>query len=458
MSSNSTLPPGPRGKLLTTYRILARPFTWFPRWRRRYGDPFTLHAVNGTVVVTGEPDGIAQVFAARPDAFEVFAPRAVTPLVGDGSVLVTSGPRHRRDRRLLAPTFNGARMRAYGATVQEVTRTYMCRRPRGARFTAHRLGLDISLEVIVRAVFGVSEAGRVQAVARAAEGLIRAVSPLALFFPALQRDFYGFGPWARFRRRLAAFDRLLLEQVERTRPVAADPGREDVLSRILCARYEDGEAPSDAEVLAHLRTLLSAGHETTAIALAWALYWVHRTPGVLERLRAELAPLGPVPDPAALERLPYLEAVIQETLRIYPLVTEVLRVTKEPFELLGRVLPPGVAVSPSVLLAHWREETFPEPQRFRPERFLGRRYGPAEFLPFGGGARRCLGAAFAMFELKVALGTVLAGWELELEDREVRPVRRNVTMAPRGGVRLTVKARSAPSAPVRREAVAQLAV
>jgi len=438
-----TLPPGPRGTLLTTYRILAKPFTWFPRWRATYGDPFTTRAVNGTIVITGEPEGIGQVFAAKPDTFDVFAPGAMRPVLGARSLLVTSGPPHRRDRRLLAPTFTGARMRAYGSTVQQVTRAHMARVEAGATFNAHELGTGISLEVIVRAVFGVEEPERVGVFSRVVQDLADAVHPAPLFFPALQGRW--FPPWVRFQRRMAAFDALLLDQVARTR--ARAEGREDVCSKVLETRHEDGSAPDDEEVLGHLRTLLLAGHETTAIALAWSLYWVHRTPEVLERLRAELEPLGPTPDPAALERLPYLEGVVLEALRIYPLLTEVLRVVKEPFELLGRTLPPGTAVAPSVLLAHWREETFPEPGRFRPERFLERRFGPTELLPFGGGARRCLGAAFATYELKVALGTLIAGWDLELLDRDVTPVRRNFTMAPRGGVRLALRARRTSPGP-----------
>jgi cytochrome P450 len=233
---------------------------------------------------------------------------------------------------------------------------------------------------------------------------------------------------------------LLRQQIAAARPHAAE--RDDILSLMLRARYDDGTPMDDADVVDELRTLLIAGHETTAVALAWALHWLHRHPEALARLRAELAPLGPVPAADALAGLPLLEAVCHETLRLRPIVLGVVRRFRAPYELAGRRLPPGVAAMASIFLAHHDPVVFPEPDRFRPERFLRRSFSPYEHFPFGGGSRRCIGAAFAMFEMKVVLGTLLALADFRrLPSR--RPdavVRRNLTMGPADGIPLELVA------------------
>jgi cytochrome P450 len=429
------LPPGPGPRALNTYRLLTRPFEWFPRWAARYGDPFTVRAMNGDVVTTGSPEGIRQLLTAPAELFDVFAVEALSPLVGRGSLLLSAGAPHRRARKLLSPPFAGAAMRAHGPAMAAATRAQLARLGPGARVNGLELGRSISLGVIVRVIFGVQEPERIAAFERAVGDLVDHLPAAALFFRGLQR-WWNPG-WQRFRRRSAALDALLREQLERARRDPAADG--SILGQLLAARDEEGRPLDDAEVRDQLLTLLFAGHETTAIALAWALHWIHATPGVLDRLRADLAPLGADPDPDACARLPYLEAVILEALRVYPIVTEPLRTLRAPFELLGHVLPAGAAVAPSALLAHWREETYPEPRAFRPERFLERRFSAYEFLPFGGGHRRCIGAAFATYELSIILALVLGARDLELLDPATpRPARRNVLMVPGGGVPLRV--------------------
>lgn len=428
------LPPGPGPRLLNTWRLLGRPFTWFPRWAARHGDPFTVRAMNGDVVVTGSPEGIRAILTAPAELFDVFAVEAMAPLVGRGSLLLQAGPPHRRGRKLLSPPFAGGAMRAHGPAMAAAARDQLTRLGPGARLEALELGRSISLGVIVRVVFGVEEPDRIAAFERAVVDLVDHLPSAMLFFRALQRPWLP--AWRRFLRRQAALDALLFAQIARARAAA---GGGSILDQLLAARDEDGRPLDDQEVRDQLLTLLLAGHETTGVALAWALHWIHATPGVRERLQEELAPLGPDPDPEAAARLPWLEAVIQESLRVYPIVTEPLRTLRAPFELLGWRLPAGAAVAPSTLLAHWREETFPDPQAFRPERFLGRRYTAWEFLPFGGGHRRCIGAAFASYELAVVLATLLARCELELVNPATpRPARRGITMAPAGGVPLRV--------------------
>lgn len=431
----AALPPGPGPRALNTYRLLTRPFEWFPRWAARYGDPFTVRAMNGDVVTTGSPEGIRQILTAPAELFDVFAVEALSPLVGRGSLLLSAGAPHRRGRKLLSPPFAGAAMRGHGPAMVAATRARLESLGPGAQVTGVELGRSISLGVIVRVIFGVQEPALIATFERAVSDLVDHLPAAALFFRGLQRRWNP--TWTRFLRRSTALDRLLREHLARARrdPVA-DPS---ILGQLLAARDEEGKPLDDTEVRDQLLTLLFAGHETTAIALAWALHWIHATPGVLDRLRDELATLGPEPDPDACAKLPYLEAVVLEALRVYPIVTEPLRTLRGPFELLGHRLPAGAAVAPSTLLAHWREETYPEPLRFRPERFLERRFSAYEFLPFGGGHRRCIGAAFATYELSIILATVLGARDLELRSPATpRPVRRNILMAPGGDVPLRV--------------------
>jgi len=223
-----------------------------------------------------------------------------------------------------------------------------------------------------------------------------------------------------------------------------DVAGEDVLSLMLNARFEDGSAMSDDDVCSQLLTLLIAGHETSATTLAWIFYELHRHPEVLARLRAEIDDLGPAPAPEALVKLPFLRAVVDETLRIHPIISEVFRTVKESFPFQGYEIPAGITVSASILMIHNDPELYPEPACFRPDRFLERRYGPDEHLPFGGGHRRCLGDAFAMNEIAVVLGTLLPRYELALAaDRPLRVVRRNLTLAPEAGVPVTLRGRRA---------------
>lgn len=434
-----SLPPGPRGRLSTTLRLVRDPVAHMPAWQARHGDPFTLPLLTGPVVVTGDPALHRMIFSADPDALGVYSARSLVPILGEHSLLILEGARHRRERRLLAPPFHGARMRAYGAAMAEISAAELGARRPGETFAALELGQRISLEVILRTVFGVAdEARRVEL--RAAIGAATASAhPLALFLPGLAARLPWLGPFARLRGDQERLCGLLRRSIVDARARGGEG--EDILSRMLAARDEEGQPMRDDEIVDELRTLLIAGHETTAIALAWALFELHRAPARLERLRAEIDGLGPAPAPDALAALPFLAAVCQETLRLRPVVLSVVRRVLRPLEFAGHTLAPGVAVMASVLLTHRRPDLYPEPERFVPERFLGRSFAPSEYLPFGGGARRCLGAAFASFELAVALATVLRAADLELAGPP-GPVgfeRRNLTMAPAGGIPVRIR-------------------
>ncbi|MGK4008232.1 cytochrome P450 [Sorangium sp. So ce1036] len=433
----SHMPRGPQGRIRTTYQILARPFEFLPRCAAEYGDVFNVPMYNGDVVIAGSPASVQAVMTAPPETFVPYAIKSIAPLVGAHSLLLLSGERHRRERKLLTPPFHGDRMRAYGAVMADVAARRFAEAARAPRAVAQEITQAISLDVILRAVFGVEEPPRTGAFARAVVGMSEAFVPALAFLPFLQRELGGLGPYARFRRRVDALDALLRGQIERAR---AAPG-DDILSLLVSARYDDGSSMSEQAILDELRTLLFAGHETTALALAWALDHVHRHPAVLGRLRDEIDALGPEPDPERLAALPYLDAVCKEALRLVPVVTEVPRLVAQPFRLGEHELQPGTGVAPCILLVHHRPDLYPEPSRFRPERFLERRFSPFEYLPFGGGDRRCIGAAFALFEMKIVLGVALSAWQLRLlDERPPRPVRRNVTLGPSGGVPVALRA------------------
>ena len=435
------LPPGPRFSLLQTALYARDSYGYLADMQRKYGDPFTIPALNGTLVITGTPAYIQQIFSADPDTFLSFGATAIEPVVGPNSLLLLTGARHRRDRKLLTPPLHGARMRAYGEMIRQAALAAMAAWREGQPFVMQTSTQWISLEVILRAVFGVQGDARIEAFRAAIIELVAAAVPSLLFFTWLRRPWGGLSPYNRYVKAHTVIDGLLRGEIaaRRARP---DEPRDDIMSMLISARDEAGEGMRDDELRDELMTLLFAGHETTGIALAWACYWLHRDPAVLDRLRADIDALGDDPEPDAIARLPYLDAVCNETLRLHPIAPDVPRMLGRPFELAGYTLGPPYGVDAATTLVHRREELYPEPEVFRPERFLERRFSPFEFIPFGGGHRRCIGAAFATYELKIVLATFLRHAHLELtEPGEVLPARRNVVIGPATGVRMRLRER-----------------
>lgn len=433
MRSDNSLPPGPPNPVLQTFGYTRDAYGWLYRNRDKYGDIFTARVVNGTVVVVGNPAGAQTIFSADADTFVPFASTTMKPLIGGNSILFLTGQRHKRERKLLVPPFHGERMRAYGDIIRDATLNTASHWIPGTPMPFQTSTQAISLEVIIRAVFGIEEQSRVDETRNKIIEFASELSPLLLFFPFLQRSFGGYGPFARFQRMRAELTALLQNEID-TRRRAADPGS-DILSLLLAARHEDGSAMSNEELHDELITLVFAGHETTGIALAWALYWLLRNPDCMSRLMAEIDTLGREPLPEALARLPYLDCVVHETLRLHPIVPDIPRELVRPLELEGYTIPAGVGVAVATTLVHDRADIYPEPRRFKPERFLERKFSPFEYMPFGGGFRRCIGAAFATYEMKIVLGTILSRYRLVLANQdEVRPARRNVVLGPETGV------------------------
>ncbi len=441
------LPPSPQTPALwQIIQWITRPFAFMEACAREYGDIFTVSIGQVAVptVFVSNPKAMQEILS--PDTKKLDAPgeenQIFALVLGDYSVITVSGTRHRRERHLLVPPFHGERMQAYGLLIRNITRQVISQWGVGKPFSIRSSMQKISLRVILQAVFGLHEGPRYQQLEQLLSSVLDMIgSPIRssmLFFPILQQDLGLWSPWGRFLRQQQQIDDLIYAEI-RDRRQQPDPSRTDILSLLMSARDEAGEPMTDIELRDELMTLLTAGHETTASALTWALYWIHKLPEVREKLLQELDSVGDDPDPSTIARLPYLNAVCSETLRIYPvaLITFPRRV-KSPLELMGYQFEPGTLLSGCIYLTHQRDDLYPEPKRFKPERFLERQYSPYEYLPFGGGSRRCIGAAFAIFEMKLVLATILQEKQLALADnRVVKPVRRGLTATP-SAVRLVV--------------------
>jgi len=420
------LPPGPTApSAVQTAEWVARPTALMRRCQARYGEPFTLRTswADAPMVFVSGPAEIQRVFAADPSVLRGGASSAVLePFVGSHSILLLDGPEHLRQRRLMLPPFHGERMQAHRDVVASIAEAEVATWGRGGAVSTLERMQALTLEVIVRAVFGVraAEQGeRVKAAIRRALDPTTSI-PRMLALALVQRDLGPCSPWGAFRRAVAEVDVLLEQVIAQARSRTDD---ESILSLLMSARHEDGSPPSDAELRDQLVTLLAAGHETTAGALAWALERLARHPAVLARLRDELA--------SGEET--YLDAVVKEVLRTRPVLSIVARKLTAPFTVAGWELPAGVHLAPCIYLAHRRPELWPEPTAFQPERFLAGAPDPYTWIPFGGGVRRCVGAAFATMEMKEALRAVVTRVDLTAPAaRGERMVRRGITLTPSG--------------------------
>ncbi len=405
--------------------------------RARYGRSWTLHlpGLAHAVVMTTDDAVIRAVFADAGDALHAGEANVVLrPFVGRRSILLADGPAHRRKRKLLLPPFHGERMHAYGRTILEVADASVDRWAVGRAFPLHPEMREITLRIIVRTVFGIEGDARFEElVGLLGEALDAAAWP-PLLMPMFQRRLLGFGPWARYERTVRDADAILYEEIARRR--RADVPRADILSMLLSARDEDGHPMPDAELRDELVTLLVAGHETTATALTWAFRHLLERRDLEGRMLAELEPAF-ARGPDALAKLPLLDAVTRETLRLRPVIPIVARLLKEPMRLGELDLPAGVAIAPAIYVTQRDPELFENPSAFDPDRFLRTSSRPAasEWFPFGGGVRRCVGMAFALYEMKLVLATVVRRARLRLAPGAVAGMeRRSITFAPRDGL------------------------
>ncbi|HEY0136284.1 MAG TPA: cytochrome P450 [Nannocystis sp.] len=363
--------------MLSTLQMVREPFTAYRRWFAEYGDPVAVPTLHGRVVLTADPEGVKAIFTADADDIDPFLPDVFRPFLGVSSVLLSSGTQHRRQRKLLGPTFHSGRLAAQVPRMVAVCEAVVSRLQPGARVSLRALMQDVTLRVIAEAILCAGEPARADGIARAAYDLIADFHPILLFAPALHRELGGLGPFARFNRAARVFDEQLLGEIGRRR---AAPG-DDILGAMLTARDDQGAGLDDLSIAHQMRTLLFAGYETTGLTLAWALYWLGVHPELRARVLAEVEAVG---DPvAATESCPLLAAFCDEVLRVSPILPEVRRTLRAPLLLRGYELPAGTHVSANMAMAHMRPETFSEPERFLPERFMNRRYSPFEFFPWG---------------------------------------------------------------------------
>jgi cytochrome P450 len=398
------------------------------------------------LVFVNHPEAIKELISKDRQRFPALGSknRILRPLVGDNSLFLLSGDRHHKRRKLLLPPFHGERMDTYGKLIGDLTLSIFDRLSVGQTFTVRTLTQDISLQVILEAVYGLDEGGRSsklrELMTQIADFFSSPLASSLLFFSGLQQDWGSWSPWGQFLRRQKELDEAIYQEIA-SRRENPDLKRQDILSLLMSAKDEAGKPLTKQELRDELMTLMFAGHETTATSMAWAMYWIHHLPEVKGKLLAEIASLGANPDPMAIARLPYLDAVCQETFRIYPVAMLTFpRVALKPQELYGYEVKSGEILVGCIYLTHHREDIYTEPNKFKPERFLERQFSPYELLTFGGGSRRCIGEALAQFELKVAIATILSHYDFALASNSPeKPARRGVTLAPATGVKMVFK-------------------
>lgn len=423
---------------------IADPIEFQKRHQQQYGDVFTMRLAGlGSFVIIGNPQVIQDIFS-QDTRFDVGRGNGLAePLIGKHSVMLMDGDRHRRERKLLMPPFHGERLQTYASQICLITEQVARQWQIGQPFVARSAMQQISLEVILQVVFGLSEGERYQQLKPLLTRWLNLTdSPLRssiLFFKFLQKDWGTWTPWGQLKAQQRQMHNLLQAEIEERRTQETE-GRKDVLSLMMAARDENGQAMTDEQLRDELLTILFAGHETTATSLAWAFYQILRNAEIHEKLLQELDTLGADRSPLEIAQLPYLNAVTQETLRMYPVLPVIFpRITRSRTQIAGYEFEAETTLMPSIYLVHSREDLYPAATEFKPERFLSRQYSPSEYMPFGGGSRRCLGYALAQLEMKLVLAMIFSKYKLALaENRPVKLQRRGFTLAPKGGVRLVM--------------------
>jgi cytochrome P450 len=431
-SATAALPPGPRAPGIVQLLHYARdPLGFLADYQRRFGDIYTVRfPYFGRIVYVAQPDLVKALFTGDPAVFHAGEANATVlePALGPNSVLTLDDGPHLRQRKLLLPPFHGERVQRYGDLIVEITRREMESWPVGEPFAMRPHTQRITLAVIMRAVFGVHDEARLARFEGLIDDFARRVG-LVASVPPLRRDLGRLSPWGRFVRSRQALDAFIYEEIALRRAEAESEERDDVLSLLLGARDEEGQPMSDRELRDEMVTILGAGHETTATGLAWAIELLVRNPAVLAKLRDSLA--------AGDEE--YLAATVKETLRARPVIVDVGRKLTAPATIGGYALPAGSFVLAAIAALHYREDVFPEPQAFRPERFLEAKIDNYAWIPFGGGVRRCIGAAFAEYEMRTILREFVERADLRGAESAPEKVKiRNITLVPARGARVVL--------------------
>jgi cytochrome P450 family 135 len=433
--STEGLPSGPTWPpVVQTVALLRFRHRFHPYLHQRYGDTYTVRLMprGRPLVFFTRPEHAKEIFAGDPEIFHAGKGNAILgPVMGEHSLLLQDGAEHKRARKLLMPAFNGHALRTYQEMVTDIARDEVAHWPVGRTFRSHDRMNVLTLEVILRVVFGVTDEERLAALRPRVNATVN-VSPAVLLvwtFPALHR----IGPWKAAVQNQVELDELMYAEIRERRTAPDLAERTDVLSRLIREGQEAGDPLSDIELRDQLVTLLLAGHETTATALAWALYELGRDPELMRRTQAAA-------DAGDAEGDAWLDAVLKESLRLHPVIPMVVRTLTKPQTIAGVDLPRGATVGPSILIAHSREDNYPDPERFDPERFLGHTPPTNTWIPFGGGVRRCIGAGFAMMEGVAVLREVFRAVDVTAVGTD-EPRVRNITSVPTNGARIKVTPR-----------------
>lgn len=407
--------------------------------REQYQDMATLYfqGRHHTIIIT--PESAREVFSADPNGYEAFWKESFAGLTGGyDSVWVLIQDEHRRERQLFAPAVHAGHFRGYGEVIRNAVSFHIEKWQPNKEIKAVNTTRAIALDVIMRLVFGVENEKLMEDGRKILERLRSTVHPLIVFYPKLQRNWFPM--WRRFSKARNDMYEWVNRLLEMRRSQGRNEDATDVMGMLMNSRDEAGNPVSDEHIRVELNSVLGAGHETTGVALSWALYELGRHPEVIEKLRAELAEHGKDPDPNLLLTLPYLDAVFKETIRLHPILAECARIPMKPIQIRGRTIPANSALVVSIVGIHHHPDLYPEPDVFKPERFLERKYSAYEFLPFGGGHRRCLGAGLAEYSMKIALAEIVTAWDFENAALDY-DIRNDIAMGPKYGVPLRIISR-----------------
>lgn len=403
---------------------------------KKYGDLAGIHFQGQDYFIVMTPESAREVFAQDPDIYDAFWKASFAGMNGDNSLWVLIGERHRKERLLFAPAVHANHYRSYGETITKIARSKLEKWQPGQTVRAIDTTLAISLDIIMSLFFGVEDELTMQVGRKAIHALTHAAHPLIVFYPTFQRPWFPlWNPYVKAKKNLYAWMQQLIDQ---RRANQIDVG--DVLGVLMKATDENGAQVSDEHICNELLSVLTAGHMTTAVATAWALYELGRHPEVVSKLREELSATGADPTPEQILTMPYLESVFKETVRLHPILSECARVPMEPVTIRGRQIQPDQALVISIIGIHHNPDVYPEPDLFNPQRFLDRKYANHEFVAFGGGHRRCMGAGLAEYSIRLALAEAVLRWDFETVGVD-KDIRHDLAMGPKDGVKLKIKGR-----------------
>lgn len=429
-------------------KMTLSPVDFLQQRNKQYGDFYIVPFKNAPPnLVTSNPLAIEDIFTLSNNKFEVGkGNRMLAFLVGDNSLLLLDGKKHKNRRRLLMPPFHREALGKCSQQIIEITNKVVSNWEINKPFKIRPVMQEITLRVILSAVFGIDSGERYDRLRESLTKLLDIFNTPAsssfMFFPFLQKDWGKYSPWGRFLLLKAEIRQLIYAEIADRRNLLQSQEIEnpDIFSLLLLATDENGNGMNDEELHDELITLLFAGHETTASALSWLFYWIHYLPEVQDKLRFELNNLEEEIGYKNVNSLTYLDAVVSETLRIYPIAAGTFgRILTEKASIMGHDFDPTTWLMISIYSLHHREDLYPDPEQFKPERFLNRNYSPYEYIPFGGGNRRCIGSALALLEMKLVTTTVLQQFELNLTSKKpMFPVRRGLTLAPPSGFKMMV--------------------